>query len=74
VPTNLPKIREPNDPDRAGLEADAWAGMAVVFTLFVVGVIYWTGHTGGAQASQITGSAIGSPPAIGSDTPGTALR
>jgi hypothetical protein len=50
MPTNLPTTHEPNNRNLTGLGADAWAGIAVVLGLFIVGAIYWSGHTNAASA------------------------
>jgi hypothetical protein len=56
VPTNLPTSPEQNDRNLTGLGADAWVGIVVVLALFIVGAIYWSGHTGEANASAAPAS------------------
>jgi hypothetical protein len=61
VPTSLPPTHEPENRNLNGLGADAWAGIVVVLAMFIVGVIYWSGHTNsanatGAPVSQAAGS------------------
>ena len=52
MPTNLPSSHEPESSNLNGLGADAWAGIAVIFAMFIVGVIYWSGHTNDAHATD----------------------
>jgi len=52
VPTSLPPAREPKGPNFDGLGvAVPWAGFVVVLGMFIVGVIYWSGHTRDANAT-----------------------
>jgi hypothetical protein len=72
MPTSLPPIREPESRHLDGLGADAWAGLAVIVGMFIVGVIYWSGHTNeakaiGASASQATGASAAPKTITGSD-------
>jgi hypothetical protein len=65
VPTSLPPNHEPESRNLHGLGADAWAGVIVILGMFVVGVIYWSGHTNDAHAttapaSQTTASSTAS--------------
>ena len=74
MPTSLPPTHEPENRNLNGLGADAWAGIAVVLVMFIVGVIYWTGHTNdvratGAPILRTTGSSTAPQAAVkGSDT------
>ena len=70
MPTSLPPSRVPESSNRNGLGADAWAGIAVIVAMFIIGVIYWSGHVNdanatGAQLSQAVGSSAAKT-AIGS--------
>jgi len=68
VPTSLPPSRVPESSNRS-LGADAWAGIAVIVAMFILGVIYWSGHVNDANAT-------GAPPsqAVGSSAAKTVIK
>jgi len=45
VPTSLPSSYPPGNPNLNGLGAVGWAGIAVVSAMFIVGAVYWSGHS-----------------------------
>lgn len=66
MPTTLPP---PPEPESRNLDGLSWAGIAVVSAMFIIGVIYWSGHTADATAApalQTIGSSTAST--AGSDT------
>jgi len=51
MPTSLPPTHEPEDRNHYDLGADAWAGIAVIVAMLIVGVTYWSGHANDASAA-----------------------
>ena len=60
MPTTLPP---PPEPESRNLDGLSWAGIVVVLAMFIVGMIYWSGHANDATAApapQTTSSSAAS--------------